>query len=144
MTQKTNTGRASQLAVILVAATCLLLLLLGLRMVTEDPVPLVVVLAFALLVLAFRVPLADAANGIWLRRGLLGPSKYVRLEGPQDVEGHVIHIGLRKTTLRTPSGDSIRIPNTVLANSILTTFDAPTTPNDSPLPHPQTPGERRE
>jgi len=116
--------RHDKVAVVLVAATCLLLILLALRALTDNPLPLVIVLAVALVILVLRGPLADAANGVWLRRSLVRSSNYVRLEGPQDIEGHVTRVGLRTTTLRTPTGDQIRIPNTVLANSILTTFEA--------------------
>ena len=125
MSSKVTPARGGEGAVVLVAATCLLLLLLTLRALTDNPLPLVIALAFAFLILVLRRPIADVANGLWLRRSLLKSANYVRLEGPQDVEGQVAHVGLRTTTLRTPSGDQVRIRNTVLANSILTTFEAP-------------------
>jgi small-conductance mechanosensitive channel len=90
---------------------------------TPWPVPVIVFLVAVVVAILLREPIANAANGLWLRRGaVLGTGHYIRLEGTDDIEGYVSHIGWRHTLLQTPTGDITRLPNTTLANSIFTNF----------------------
>ncbi|MHB1260096.1 MAG: mechanosensitive ion channel domain-containing protein [Thermoplasmatota archaeon] len=89
----------------------------------------VFVAAFFVAALARNI-IANAVNGWWLRRGtVLQTGHYIRIEGRDDVEGYVAHIGLRYTQLETPAGDVARIPNTTLANSIFTNFHLASAPD---------------
>ena len=111
-----------------VATAWALLFVLILVFSFSAPWPVTVaVLAASFAVAGFgRTFVANAVNGIWLRRdSILQAGHYIRLEGTQDVEGYVIRIGLRHTQLQTPAGDIARIPNTRLANSIFTNFFLP-------------------
>lgn len=104
----------------------LLLLILVLSFSAPWPVTVAVLAASFAVAGLGRTFVANAVNGIWLRRdSILQAGHYIRLEGTQDVEGYVIRIGLRHTQLQTPAGDIARIPNTKLANSIFTNFFLP-------------------
>ena len=92
----------------------------------SDPFLLLSLAGILALMLLFRQSISDALNGWWLRRGsIVRPGHYIRVEGKQDVEGYVAHIGVRGTSIQTPHGDLERIPNSTLANSIFTNFHAP-------------------
>lgn len=87
------------------------------------PVPALALLGAVLAAVLGRNAIANAINGAWLRRDpMLEAGHYIRIEGPRDVEGYVIAVGLRHTQLQTPAGDVARIPNTTLANSVFTNF----------------------
>ncbi|HJQ92972.1 MAG TPA: mechanosensitive ion channel domain-containing protein [Candidatus Thermoplasmatota archaeon] len=70
-----------------------------------------------------RSLVANLVNGVWLRRGgVVATGHYIRLEGLSEIEGYVERIGARTTLIQTPSGDLARVPNTILANSVFTSF----------------------
>ena len=111
---------------LLVAWALLLVVLLLVEQWTEGPLPFLVVALLFLAAALARHPLANAANGWWLRRGsVVQPGHYIRIETKADVEGYVASIGWRHTELQTPAGDIARIPNTTLVNSIFTNFHLP-------------------
>lgn len=92
------------------------------------PVPLLVFIVAFVVAAILRNVIANAVNGLWLRRGTaVQVGHYIRLEN-KDVEGYVAAIGLRNTQLETPTGDIARVPNTTLANSIFTNFHLATSP----------------
>lgn len=107
----------------------LVLLLMALLLVgqwADGPLPFLAVAVLFVAVALGRIPIANAANGWWLRRGsVVQLGHYIRLEGKDDVEGYVARIGWRHTQLQTPAGDIARIPNTTLTNSIFTNFHLP-------------------
>jgi small-conductance mechanosensitive channel len=107
-----------------ITAWAVLVLLSGLLALAAPwPVPVFVFIAAFFVAAIFRNVIANAVNGLWLRRGtVVQPGHYLRVEGQDDLEGYVAHIGLRHTQLDTPAGDVARIPNTTLANSIFTNF----------------------
>lgn len=51
------------------------------------------------------------------------PGDYVRLESGE--EGHVVDIGWRNTTIRTPPNNLVIIPNTKLASTVVTNYSLP-------------------
>lgn len=75
--------------------------------------------------LALQDTLANFFAGIWIQTGRsLQPGHFVRLESDK-LEGYVEQVGWRVTSLRTLSGNTIVIPNSKLAQTVLTDYSLP-------------------
>ena len=111
-------------AVAVVSAWAVLLALLAMvAFLRPGPLSIAAILVAFLLAAVGRSLVANLVNGVWLRRGgVVATGHYIRLEGLPDIEGYVERIGARTTLIQTPSGDLARVPNTILANSVFTSF----------------------
>lgn len=79
--------------------------------------------------LAVALALQDTLGNLFAGLQILAARKittgnYIRLESGD--EGQIEDIAWRNTTIRTPRNNRVVIPNTRIANSILTNFSAPT------------------
>ena len=75
--------------------------------------------------LALQETLSNFFAGIWMQTEQpLSPGHYVRLEG-QNVEGFVEQVGWRTTRIRVLAGSLVVIPNSKVAQAIVTDFTLP-------------------
>lgn len=75
--------------------------------------------------LALQETLANFFAGIWIQTEQpLSPGHYVKLEG-QNVEGFVERVGWRTTRIRALAGNLIVIPNSKVAQAVVTDFTMP-------------------
>ncbi|MEA3166214.1 MAG: hypothetical protein QOJ26_1083 [Thermoplasmata archaeon] len=75
--------------------------------------------------LALQDTLANFFAGIWIQTGRsMQPGHFVRLES-EKLEGFVEQVGWRVTSMRTLNGNTIVIPNSKLAQAVLTDFNLP-------------------
>ena len=75
--------------------------------------------------LALQETLSNFFAGIWIQTEQpLSPGHYVKLEG-QNVEGFVERVGWRTTRIRALAGNLIVIPNSKVAQAVVTDFTMP-------------------
>jgi small-conductance mechanosensitive channel len=78
--------------------------------------------------LALQETLANFFSGIWIQTEQpLSPGHYVRIEaaGGQPVEGFVERVGWRTTRVRVLAGSLVVVPNSKVAQAIVTDFTLP-------------------
>lgn len=77
--------------------------------------------------LALQETLANFFSGIWIQTEQpLSPGHYVRIEaGGQTVEGFVERVGWRTTRVRVLAGSLVVIPNSKVAQAVVTDFTLP-------------------
>jgi small-conductance mechanosensitive channel len=76
--------------------------------------------------LALQDTLANFFAGIWIQTGRsMQPGHFVRLESENKLEGYIEQVGWRVTSIRTLAGNTIVIPNSKLAQAVLTDFSLP-------------------
>lgn len=77
--------------------------------------------------LALQETLANFFAGIWIQTEQpLSPGHYVKLEGQgQNVEGFVERVGWRTTRIRALAGNLIVLPNSKVAQAVVTDFTMP-------------------
>ena len=77
--------------------------------------------------LALQETLANFFSGIWIQTEQpLSPGHYVRIEtGGQAVEGFVERVGWRTTRVRVLAGSLVVIPNSKVAQAVVTDFTLP-------------------
>ncbi|MHB1261436.1 MAG: mechanosensitive ion channel family protein [Thermoplasmatota archaeon] len=75
--------------------------------------------------LALQDTLANFFAGIWIQTGRsLQPGHFVKLES-EKLEGYVEQVGWRVTSLRTLNGNTIVIPNSKIAQAVITDYNLP-------------------
>lgn len=75
--------------------------------------------------LALQDTLGNFFAGISIQTGrALQPGHFVRIEDPK-LEGYVAEVGWRTTWIRTLAGNTVVIPNSVLAQAVITDFYLP-------------------
>jgi len=77
--------------------------------------------------LALQETLANFFSGVWIQTEQpLSPGHYVRIEaGGQTVEGFVERVGWRTTRIRVLAGSLVVIPNSKVAQAVVTDFTMP-------------------